>query len=85
MPGPPAVFALHTRGVEGFRDDRPDNFIWGVFVPGDLAMLAGLIRTVRDCRAAGSLIPCSIQTVSGQGVVSFALKHARLTPAPSPR
>jgi hypothetical protein len=43
-------FALLARGVEGFRDYRPDNFSWGVFVPGYLAMLLGLIRTVRDRR-----------------------------------
>lgn len=43
-------FPLIARGVEGFRDYRPDTFRWGVFVPGYLAMTLGLIQTVRDRR-----------------------------------
>lgn len=43
-------FPLIARGVEGFRDYRPETFNWGIFVPGYLAMLLGLIRTVRDRR-----------------------------------
>jgi len=44
-------FPLIARGVEGFRDYRPETFSWGVFVPGYLAMMLGLIQTVRDRRA----------------------------------
>ena len=43
-------FSLLGRGVEGFRDYRPDIFNWSVFVPGYLAMMLGLIQTVRDRR-----------------------------------
>ncbi len=49
-----AGFPLIAKGVEGFRDYRPQTFSWGVFVAGYLAMLLGLIQTVRERRQAAS-------------------------------
>jgi len=41
------AFHLLPQGVEGFRQFRPGNFWWGLFIPGYVLMVAGLARTLR--------------------------------------
>lgn len=40
-------FPLLAKGAEGFRHYQPGVFWWGVFIPGYLLMLAGLIQIIR--------------------------------------
>jgi len=40
-------FPLLDEGVEGFRHYQPGSFAWGVFIPGYLLMMAGLIQAIR--------------------------------------
>ncbi len=43
-------FSLLDKGVEGFRHYQPGGFAWGVFIPGYLLMMAGLIQATRAGR-----------------------------------